>query len=124
MNVTLERLEPFFKRKSARQRVILFLLAEGYSVGEIVRLSARELKAIDLPDGLIIYRDELLDQLEDLKGPAFLYPGGRVMSHTDIYRILRQASTMVYERPMSVQQFQDAMKPRGKRSRVESPARA
>lgn len=107
-----ERLEPFFVRRGARTRLILYLFACGYTVPELVKFTVKDLKALDLPDDLVIFRDEVLELSPDTKSSAlvFVFPNGRKMIHTDFYRIVRQAAERELERPMSRQQFLEYIK--------------
>ncbi len=107
-----KRLEPFFVRLSARQRLILYLFACGYTVPELVNFSVKELKALALPEELVLSRDEVLDFLPDAmpSSAVFVFPSGRQMTHTDFYRIVRQSAKKTLNRPMSRQQFLDYIK--------------
>lgn len=107
MNVT-HRLQPFFHRRGARQRLILFLIATGHSVPSLCRMTVKDLKTLKLPNEIIIYRDQSLDLLEDSddKSPAFTYhPSGLPMKHADFYRIVSQATKNVLGYPLSHRQF-------------------
>lgn len=107
MNVT-EGLRPFFHRRGARQRLILYLIAIGTRVPALCRFTVKDLKALKLPDEIIIYRDQSLDllEIETDDAPAFTYyPSGRVMKHSDFYRIVSQATSHVLGYPLSHKQF-------------------
>lgn len=101
----LERLRPFIYRKSARQRVILFLLADGLSVGDLVRMSAAELRALTLPDEIAADRDNLLIDVHE--GPAFVFPNGTPLQHPFYYRLVKAAALKVMGRPMSYDAFRE-----------------
>ena len=102
-----KRLEPFFVRRSARQRLILYLFACGMTVPELVNYTVKDLSSLALPEELVLSRDEVLDLLQESKPSSlvFVFPRGNPMTHTDFYRIVRQAAEMVFEKPMSRQQF-------------------
>lgn len=102
-----DRLIPFLARRSARQRLILFLLADGMTVPDLVKFTVKNLKSLDLSDELVISRDEVLDKLPDFKpsSEVFVFPNGKSMTHTDFYRIVRQAAENAINKPMSRQQF-------------------
>jgi ABC-type antimicrobial peptide transport system permease subunit len=103
-----QRLLPFFHRKSARQRVILFLIAEGYTVGELVAMRTFALRHLKLPTEMSVYRDEALaDYLQDM---AFTYPNGKVIPHTSYYRLIRETAKKVLDKPMSQEQFKKYIK--------------
>lgn len=107
MNV-IERLKPFFHRRGARQRLILYLIATGHSVPSLCRMTVKDLKALKLLNEIIIYRDQSLDLLEDAddNSPAFTYhPSGIQMKHADFYRIVSQATKNVLGYPLSHRQF-------------------
>ncbi len=106
------RLEPFLLRKGARQRLILFLMACGKSVPDLVNFTVSDLNATDLPDELSLYRDEVLDMLGDSKAnaPVFVYPSGKPMMHTDFYNIIRRATGAIFDRPLSTQEFHTYIK--------------
>lgn len=98
-----ERLQPFLHRKSARQRLILFLIADGKKVGDLVSMRTFFLKKMDLPVEMSVNRDEALaDSNSDM---AFVYPNGKVIPHTSYYRLIRQTAEKVLDRPMSQEQF-------------------
>jgi hypothetical protein len=100
-----EKLKPFLHRKSARQRVILFLLADGYTVRELVAMDVAGLRACKLPVDLAVSRDETL---EDRRiGPAFAYPNGKGLPHTAFYRLVRAAAQRAIGRPMSQEQYRE-----------------
>ncbi len=97
------RLEPFLHRKSARQRVILYLLAGGYTVGQLVAMRVSALRTLKLPIEMQVCRDEMLEGRSS--GRAFLYPNGTPLPHTAYYRIVRGAAEKVLGRPMSQELF-------------------
>jgi hypothetical protein len=104
----IERLKPFFHRRGARQRLILYLIATGHSVPSLCRMTVKDLMNLKLPHEIIIYRDQSLDLLEDAgdKSPAFTYhPSGLPMKHADFYRIVSQATKNVLDHPLSHRQF-------------------
>jgi len=103
-----QRLEPFLHRKSARQRLILYLLAEGYTVGRLVKMSVSAMRALRLPIEMQVCRDEVLEGLSS--GHAFLYPNGKPLPHTAYYRIVRGAAEKVLGRPMSQELFRAYIK--------------
>lgn len=102
-----DRLIPFFARRSARQRLILFLFADGKTVPDLMKFTVKDLKSLDLSDELTISRDEVMDKLPESKPSAlvFVFPSGKSMTHTDFYRIVRQAAENAVNKPMSRQQF-------------------
>lgn len=71
------RLAPFFNRKSARQRIILYLLATGYRVPDLVNMSEDALDVVILPDELEHCRDEMHDNALDER--YFVYPMSKEM---------------------------------------------
>lgn len=103
-----QRLEPFLHRKSARQRVILYLLAEGFTVGQLVKISVPALRTLKLPIEMQVCRDEMLEGRS--RGNAFLYPNGTPLPHTAYYRIVRGAAEKVLGRPMSQELFRAYIK--------------
>lgn len=98
-----ERLAPFIHRKGARQRLILYLIADGYSVGDLVAMTIDELRKISLPEEMEVRRDEVLNGRSS--GPAFVFPSGEKMPHTTYYRLIRTAGLKVLNRPMSQEKF-------------------
>ena len=103
-----QRLKPFLHRKSARQRVILYLLAEGFTVGQLVAMSVSALRTLKLPIEMQVRRDEVLEGRSS--GRAFLYPNDMPLPHTAYYRIVRGAAEKVLGRPMSQEQFRAYIK--------------
>ena len=98
-----QRLEPFLHRKSARQRVILYLIALGYTFNELKAMTVRALRAMEFPVEMQIYRDYTLSGLTS--GPAFLYPSGNPLRATDYQRLVQQSTEKVLKRPMSREAF-------------------
>jgi hypothetical protein len=99
------RLAPFLHRKSARQRIILYLIASGYTVADLVKMDVPKLKSIPLSVELDVCRDEVLGDRKS--GPAFIFPNGKRMPHTTYYRVIRTTCVKVLNRPMSQQKFRD-----------------
>jgi hypothetical protein len=98
-----KRLLPFFHRKSARQRLILYLIADGYNVADLVAMRTFALKQIKLPVEMRVYRDEVVAEFPyDM---AFTYPNGKVKPHTSYYRLIRETAMKVLKRPMSQEQL-------------------
>jgi len=97
------RLQPFLYRKSARQKIILYLIAAGYSVPDLIKMDVSTLRAQALPIDLAVLMDEFL--VGRKSEPAFRYPNGKAMPHTAFYRIIRNASKKVTGKPMTQVQF-------------------
>ncbi|KAF0190536.1 MAG: hypothetical protein FD165_2617 [Gammaproteobacteria bacterium] len=110
-----KRLEQFFTRKSARQRLVLYLIASGRHVPDLVSFTVGDLVSIKFPKEMTLWRDEVLDLLQDKapSSPAFVFPSGKPMHHTDFYRIVRRAANAALKRPISSQEFWNYIK-RGK----------
>lgn len=102
-----QRLEPFLLRRGSRNKMILYLFACGYSVPELVKFTVNDFNELDLPEDIAILRDEVLDLMPDTTptSPVFVFQGGRRMTHTDFYRIVKQAAEKTINQPMSRQQF-------------------
>lgn len=97
------KLAPFLRDKGARQKVILYLLAAGYSVPDLVKLDVPTLRRLALPIDLAVLLDEFLDDRK--RGSAFQYPNGKTVPHTAFYRLIRATAKKVIGRPMTVDQF-------------------
>lgn len=116
-----EELHPFFHRRGDRQRLILYLTAEGFSAPKLSRMTVDELNAMELPDEIKIYRDRVLDLLEthDKKARVFAYPNGRAMGPTDFYRIIAQTTERTLGHPLSNKQFAEYIRSKsGKRGKT------
>jgi hypothetical protein len=98
-----ERLQPWLYRKSARQRLILYLIAEGYTVGDLTRMKVGDLRQVKLPPEIDVDRDNILHGRTS--GHAFIYPNGKLIPHTAYYRLIRSTSNKVTGRPMSQEKF-------------------
>ena len=98
-----KRLKPFLIDKRARQRLILFLIADGFTVGELVAMRVGEFYALKLPVEMQVCRDEVLNRRSS--GTAFIYPGGAPLPYTAYYRLLRKTAEKVLGRPMSQEMF-------------------
>lgn len=93
------RLLPFLHRKSVRQKIILYLIATGYSVPDLIKMNVPTLRALALPIDLAVPTDEVLEGRRN--GPAFQYPGGKVILHTAFYRLIRIAAKRATGKPMT-----------------------
>lgn len=102
----MDRLAPFIYRKSARQRIILYLIAQGYDFETLSKLTVADLKAIHIPEtnDLCISQNQLLSALKD-EDLLFTYPNGRKMGQSDFFRILTQASSTVLGKSITVDEF-------------------
>jgi len=100
-----ERLHPFLHHKGARQKLILYLIADGHSVADCVVMDLKTLRALDLPDEIAVCRDEAIDGRKS--GLAFVYPSGQPIPHTAYYRLLRNASKKAIGRPLSQITFRE-----------------
>ena len=94
-----------FTGKAPGNVLILYLIADGYTVGDLVRMTVAELKKIPLPVEMDVSRDEILNGHNT--GYAFVFPSGKKMPHTTYYRLLRSTSEKVLKRPMSQEKFRD-----------------
>ena len=104
-NAAYERLAPFLVRKGPRQKLMLFLIADGYKVADLVEMKTDTLKKLKLPVEMTVYRDQML---EDGDFPmAFTYPGGETIPFTIYHRLVITAAKKVLGRPMSQEQFRD-----------------
>jgi hypothetical protein len=101
----MERLEPFLKHKRARQRIILYLLADGSSVHDVVKTTKRVLLDTVFPEELEIFVEQVADEIPELNDGAFCYPGGAFFKTQDIYRIVRQATEGLLGKPLKVVDF-------------------
>ena len=90
-------------RKSARQRVILFLIASGYTVADLVAMSLADARKIKLPADIDVYRAEAFNGRKT--GLAFIYPNGNPMRLSTYYRLVRETTLKVTGRPMSQDAF-------------------
>lgn len=110
-----QRLKPFLYRKGARQRLILYLIAEGFSVSRLVAMSVAELRALTLPVDFEVCRDEALSACK-AGDRAFCYPNGNAVPQSAYYRLIRQTAKKVLRRPMSQESFRAYMQsPKGNR---------
>jgi hypothetical protein len=98
-----EKLLPFLHRKEPRQRVILYLIAAGYSASDLLAMSVADIRALKLPASMEIYRDEMLYGLK--KGPAFLYPNGKPIDVPACKRLVREKTATVLGEALSLEQF-------------------
>lgn len=103
-----QRLLPFLHRKSSRQRVILFLIAKGYTIGELAALSLREARLIELPADIDAYRAEAFNGRKS--GLAFIYPNGNPMRLSTYHRLVRDTALKVLGRPLSQEAFREYIK--------------
>jgi len=106
----LMRLNKFLNRKHARQRIILYLLANNYSIKQICEMKFKELDSLTINLELNSYREEIksIAIYNDKYNPnklAFTYPGGLSFTPQDIYRIVRQATKIVFGESRSIDDF-------------------
>ena len=103
----MDKLKPFLYRKSARQRIMLFLMAKGYDFEALASMTTLELKDISMPDDdLHISKNQVLSSIAE-GDLVFAYPGGRKMGEGDFFRVLTQASMKVLGKSVSLSEFQD-----------------
>ncbi len=102
----MDRLAPFIYRKSARQRIFLYLVSIGYNFEDLSKLTVADLKTISFPEDndLCLSQNQLLSTLKDDEF-LFTYPNGRKMGQSDFFRILTQASASVLGRSITVDEF-------------------
>ena len=98
------RLQPFLRFRSARQRVILYLIAAGYTVGDITRMTRKELFKLSVHVDVSVWRDEMQEGFKN-SVIAFVFPSGKPLTHTYIYRLIRAAALKAVGRPMSQEQL-------------------
>ena len=98
-----ERLQPFLHWKTARQRVILYLIANGYDVADLVAMRAIALRKLSLQDEIAVFRDEaLLGHSHDF---AFVYPNGKILPKSAMYKLIRDTALKVTGKPMSQETY-------------------
>ena len=101
----IERLNEFTFHKHARQRVLLYLLSDGYSIQDVIDIKVSTLKSLDLHSEYDLFREEMLESCDS--GLAFKYPGGKEFKTQDVYRIIRQATSRVMDRPLKLVEFKE-----------------
>jgi len=101
---TWERLQPFFHRKESRQRVILYLLAAGYSITDLIEMTIKELKEIPMQNEISVSRDEAIDSFPD-DNPAFTFASGKIIGRPFYRRLLRYAGTSATGGSVSQESF-------------------
>jgi hypothetical protein len=101
----MARLGPFLHHKRARQKIILYLLADGMDVKTLTQLGKDELAHLAVSEPLDIYVEQVLCESNGHNGAVFAYPCGTAFKTQDIYRIIRQATISVTGRAMKVSQF-------------------
>jgi len=105
----IEKLKPFMSRKSARQRIILYMIASGHTMNNLSKMTISDFKKLDFPQegNLNQYYDVVLCDLDDKNenDTVFKYPGGRKMQNQDFYRIMTQASTAALGKSLSHKDF-------------------
>ncbi len=105
-----QRLEPFLHGKGARQRVILYLLADGFTIDDLMAITLAGLYALKLPVELQVARDVALEgynKAEDSGKPAFRYPNGDPLPRTAYNVLLHACANKVLGLPMSQSLFRD-----------------
>jgi hypothetical protein len=100
------RIQPFLHHKRARQRVVLYLIAGGYTVPELVKMTVADLRVLRMHDELIVARDEATDGLSP-KDHAFANAHKKVLPHTAFYRIIRLAALSATGRTMSQEIYRE-----------------
>ncbi len=91
------RLSPLIRRIGTkrgvgpRQRLIIALVADGYSPLELSRWTVRDLMDAPLHPEYAASRDHVISLLPDADGLAFRYPNGSPTRLADYYRTIRDA---------------------------------
>jgi hypothetical protein len=101
----IENLKPYFTRKGARQRVILYLLL-SQSVDEICTLTIANLKAMKFPPVIEFEVQRLLDERggkdDDL---VFVFNENRPLPPSFIYNLLRSTTSKINGQPLMVDAY-------------------
>lgn len=97
------RLQPFLYRKESRQRVILYLVASGYTLAEIIALTPDELRRIPVHPDMEVYVGETLLQRKGQR--AFAFPTGAPLTPAYLYRLVRSTSRLRTGKAMSEDQL-------------------
>jgi len=100
----MKNLETVYRRRSSRQRIILYLLARGASLATLENMTSSELAVCSLPADLDVHRDVVVGSVET-NDKVFSYPSGRAMNHTDFIRIVSQATNSALGKAMSVKEY-------------------
>lgn len=108
-NKQFEKLSPFLFRKASRQRIILYLVALGYSVSDMRKMKVGELKKITMHKDLEAARDEIIFELSEADH-VFVLPNGNIMAHTTFYRLFRDVGKKVLGHPLSQEKLNEYIK--------------
>jgi len=110
--INLSRLYAVMQHKSARQRIVLFLFAAGYSGDQIQRMTVKDLLAVNMPDDLNVYRAEVIEDLANSgnSAPAFVYPNGNLLVEADFRRLLRETTKRCFGKPLTQKQFREKIR--------------
>jgi len=94
-NAQIKRLEPFLARIGNKSKLFLYLLADGYKADEIRKLTGKDLKKIigneSTPSLVADIFSDYAEEISDLNNYAFLNPGERKYSVSDIINVLKRA---------------------------------
>ncbi len=107
----MKRLEPFFVRAKARQRIVLALIANNHDIPELEGWTMQDLIEVELPPALASYRQQILDEYrgsdDPVSSPAFRYPNGKEFKLHDFHRIVRQATERVMGYATGPEEFRE-----------------
>ena len=109
-NAQYRSILPFLHRKSARQKIIIFLIADGYTVPDLLKMQAKDLRGLCLPVDIAVLVDELLEGRKS--GSAFVYPTAGAIPYSAFHRLIRETTGKVLGRgkTMSPQKFRQWVK--------------
>ena len=103
-------LPPFFKHKSAKQRIILYLLATDFTPEAICKMTVAELKGIRVPGYLMFDYERHLDSIDLKNGDqAFQFSSREITIH-DVYALLKSTTEKVAGKALSLSAYREYLR--------------
>jgi len=107
--IQIDKLMPFIKGKTAKTRVILYLIADGYPINKFTELTITDFNKIKFPknDYLTQSIDLFLSDIDilDKDKSIFDYSGGRKMTSSSFCRLVSDSTEKVLGKPLTIKKF-------------------
>lgn len=108
-NEQFQRLLPFFFWRHSRQRVLLYLLAAGYSIKTLRHITVQELQDIPVHDEIKMLINEIVEN-SPASAMAFIFKENRKISYSYFYRLIGNSCLKTLGKKLTYQQFRDHIK--------------
>lgn len=99
----VRKLEPLLNRKSARQRLLLYLLADGMSPEDILAMDVVRLRKTNINNDFDVVVEQVLLEVPD--GLIFVFPGGQPLSLKRVLHVLHTTTKRHLNKSLTISEF-------------------